>query len=468
MTQSVVTNGKIGQHAIVMGGSLSGLLAARILTDHFERVTLIERDRISAETGPRKGVGQSRQTHGLLGKGQQIMSELFPGLFEELVAGGAIQGDMARILRWHHFGGYKVDFDSGLIGVAMSRPFLEYHIRQRVLAIPNLTLIEDCDLTGLVATDLNARIGGVQIQRRAPGAIGELLSAELVVDATGRGSQSPKWLEALDYPRVAETTIKVDIGYATRLYRRDPNEPGSHSLYMAFPTPPHEKRMGVMFPIEGDRWSLSVGGWAGDHAPLDEQGFLEFARSLPASDIYNIIKRAEPLSDIVPYKFPANLRRRYEKMARFPEGYIVLGDALCSFNPVYGQGMTTAALDAVTLDECLKQQVKRGTLVGLPRRFFKQAAKVIDIPWTLAAGEDFRYPETQGPKAPGTDFINRYVARVHLAAQVDPMVYYSFLQVMNLIAPPTTLFNPKIVLRVLQDSRWLEQHQPALRMGEAY
>ncbi|MFN8598663.1 MAG: hypothetical protein U0559_21060, partial [Anaerolineae bacterium] len=234
MTQSVVTNGKIGQHAIVMGGSLSGLLAARILTDHFERVTLIERDRISAETGPRKGVGQSRQTHGLLGKGQQIMSELFPGLFEELVAGGAIQGDMARILRWHHFGGYKVDFDSGLIGVAMSRPFLEYHIRQRVLAIPNLTLIEDCDLTGLVATDLNARIGGVQIQRRAPGAIGELLNAELVVDATGRGSQSPKWLEALDYPRVAETTIKVDIGYATRLYRRDPNEPGSHSLYMAF------------------------------------------------------------------------------------------------------------------------------------------------------------------------------------------------------------------------------------------
>ena len=451
---SAYSSNKMGAHAIVLGASMAGLLAARVLSDHFECVTLIERDRLPDGPDNRKGVPQGRHTHGLLAKGQSILSQLFPDLVPALIESGAVTGELAADAKWYHFGGYKIRFHSGLFGVTMSRAFLEYHVRQRVLALKNIRLIQDCDVKGLIATDLNARIVGVKFQQRAAGSIEEALTADLVVDATGRGSASPKWLESLGYPRPEETAIKIDVGYTSRIYRRAPGDVKGAQFLLTYPTPPREKRMGVMFPIEGDRWSMLLGGWHGDHAPTDEQGFLTFARSLPTPDIYNVIKRAEPLSDVFVHKFPSNLRRRYEKMARVPEGYIVLGDALCSVNPVYGQGMTISALDAITLDQSLKdQRQQRGDLRGLSRRFFKDVSKVIDMPWMLTAGEDFRYPETTGPKAPGTDLINAYVAKVHAAVQRDPVVYYAFIEVMNLIQPPTLMFNPKIAWRVLRAAR---------------
>lgn len=203
-----------------------------------------------------------------------------------------------------------------------------------------------------------------------------------------------------------------------------------------------------MFPIEGDRWIVTLGCWAGDYPPTDEASFLEFARSLASPDIYNLISRIEPLSDIMPYKFPANLRRHYEKLAAFPAGYLVAGDAICSFNPIYGQGMTSATLQAAALDRVLQTQPTRNALA---HAFFKEAAKIVDIPWQLSVGEDFRYPETTGPKAPGTDFINRYVERVHKATHNDTVVYGAFLHVMNLMKPPASLFHPKIVWRVLRN-----------------
>jgi flavin-dependent dehydrogenase len=309
---------------------------------------------------------------------------------------------------------------------------------------------DECSVVRLLTVGAPAQVTGVEIEDRAHAGEREMLHADLVVDASGRGSASPKWLAEMGYRPPQETEIKVGVGYATRLYRRGPSDLNGAELIMIAPQPPHDKRSGFMFPIEEDRWIVSLGCWSGDYPPTDEAGYLEFARSLAAPDIYNLISRLEPISDILPYRFPSSLRRHYEKLTHFPVGYLVAGDAICSFNPVYGQGMTSATKQAVALDTLLAAQPERADLARL---FFKEAAKVVDIPWQLAVGEDFRYPETQGPKAPGTDLINGYVSRLHQATHNDPVVYGAFLQVMNLMKPPTSLFHPKIVWRVLRNKQ---------------
>lgn len=445
-------------HAIVIGGSIAGLLTARVLSDHFARVTLIERDMMHDQPESRKGQPHTRHLHGLLAKGLDTMRGYFPGLLADLLAEGAIGADMGRDMRWHTFGGYRVQYESGLVGALMSRPLLEWQIRRRVVALPNVTVRDGYAVDGLLTNPEQSCVTGVAITHRTDATRTAAISADLVVDASGRGSASPKWLAALHYGEVPESLIKVNVGYATRLYRRRPGDLQEAKLIMIAPDMPHSKRSGLLFPIEGDRWICTLGGWAGDHPPTDEVGFLAFARSLPAPDVYALLTKLEPLSDITPYKFPGSLRRHYEQLERFPEGYLVLGDAVCSFNPVYGQGMTSAAMQAAALDQLLQEQQ---CLTSLWRAFFTAAAKVVDIPWQLAAGEDFRFPETQGQRPAGVDLINRYVAKVHRATHHDPVVYAAFLRVMNLMAAPTSLFHPRILWRVL----WARsQSQPAPRL----
>lgn len=445
----------LSQHAIVIGGSLAGLLTARVLSQHFRQVTLIERDRVNDQPEARKGQPHTRHLHGLLAKGLAVMSGYFPGLVDELTANGAQVSDMGAGMRWHICGGYRIQFKSDMIGALMSRPLLEWTIRRRVLALPNVQLLAECDVEELLTSADHSTVTGVKIHHRARQE-NITLSADLVIDASGRGSASPKWLEQLGYDRPAESLVKVNIGYATRVYRRQPGDLEGAQLIMIAPDAPHGKRTGLIFPIEGDRWICTLGGWAGDHAPLDEAGFLEFARSLPAPDVYDMIRKLEPISEIYPYKLPGSLRRHYEKLRRFPIGYLVLGDAICSFNPVYGQGMTSAAMQAAALDQLLGEGI---ALPHLWQRFFKAAAAVVDIPWQLAVGEDFRFAETEGQKPAGVDFINRYVNRVHRASHHDPVVYTAFLQVMNLMAPPTSLFHPRILWRVLRGGG-VRQQQP--------
>ncbi len=436
--------------AIVIGGSMAGLLAARVLSDHFAQVTLVERDTLPDGPEQRKGVPQGHQGHGLLSGGQRVMEELFPGLTAALVAEGATAVDVIDDMTWHQPGGYRLRFASGLAGISMSRPLLEAGIRHRVQALPNVAVIDGCDVTGLTASSDRARVTGITIQRRGAGTAEETLSAEFVVDAGGRGSRAPSWLAALGYERPEEEKITVGVGYTSRLYRRRPGDlPGAQAA-ICQPTPPHETRIGVLLPIEGDRWIATCAGWLGDHAPADEEGFLAFARSFAAPDIYNVIKHAEPLGDFVTHKFPANLRRRYERLKRLPEGYVVVGDALCSFNPTYGQGMTSAALAVMALAGCLREA--RGGLEGLPSRFYQRAAKVIDTPWQMAAGGDFAYPGVAGKKAPGTDFVNGYMGRVFVAATTDRHVCRKLVEVANLLAPPSALFAPRVMLSVLRST----------------
>jgi len=438
-------------HALVLGASMAGLLTARVLSKHFDRVTIVERDVVPDRPEARKGQPQTRHLHGLLASGLEIMTRYYPDLPEALAAGGALVSDMTVNMCWYTYGGYRRRFTLGRKAALMSRPFLEHLIRQRTLARDNVTLLENCAIRGLVTSDDRRRVSGVRVEHRGAQPLEATLTADLVVDCTGRGSQTPQWLLAIGYPAPPQSEVKVNVGYATRLYRRDPADPRGQDWLLYTPEAPGESRFGGMFPIEGERWIVSLGGWSGDHAPTDEQGFLEYARSLPMPEIAALISQAEPLSDITPHKFPASLRRHYERLTRFPEGYLVLGDALCSFNPTYGQGMTSAAMQAAALDELLT--LRMGRLDGLAPVFFKRAAQVIDTPWQLAVGEDFRFPDTTGPKPPGVDLLNHYVAAVHRATLVDPVVGAAFIQVMNLLAPPSSLLTPGMLLRVWRANR---------------
>lgn len=451
---------RMGEHAIVIGGSMAGLMVTRVLSDYFTRVTMIERDKLNGMPEARKGQPQARHPHGLLASGLDTMSHYFPDLQEGLLEDGAIMGDMGAMMRWYAYGGWRVQYESGMVGALMSRPMLEWQLRKRVLALPNVTVHDECNVMRLITSGEPKAVTGIEIDHRAQPGHKEILSADLVVDASGRGSASPKWLAEMGYAPPQETEIKVNVGYTTRIYRRGPNDLPEGQLLMITPQPPHDKRSAFIFPIEGDRWLVSLGCVAGDYPPTDEAGWIEFARSLAVPDVYNFISRVEPISDILSHRFPASLRRHYEKLNRFPTGYLVVGDAICSFNPVYGQGMTSAALQAEALDRVLATQP---TPNALARAFFKEAAKVVDTPWQLAAGEDFRYPETVGQKAPGTHFINAYVERVHKATHNDTVVYGAFLQVMNLKKSPMSLFHPKIVWRVLRNKPNVQQPmlQPA-------
>ncbi len=435
-------------HAIVMGASLGGLMTARALSTHFDRVTLIERDVVNRQPESRQGQPQTRHLHALLPGGFQQMMAYFPDLKQALTEAGANVIDFADKMTWYTHGGYRKSFLMNLPAVTMSRPLLEHLVRERVLALPTITLMDNCAVKGLTATADQQRVTGINIQLKG-GLQARLMQADLIVDATGRGSRSSQWISALGYPPVHATEVKVKVTYATRTYKRDPNDPRGKNWFLYTPEAPQEKHFGVLVPAEGDRWIISVGGWHSDIKLTNPDDFDAFVRQLPMPDLYDIIRRSEPLSDPVLYNFSSSLRRHYEKMDRFPLGYLVLGDAFSNFNPTYGQGMTSATMQAAALDDVLTEGASDQQLAS---RFFKRAATVVDTPWQLAVGEDLRYPQTVGIRPAGTGLLNAYITRVQRATLHDEVVCAAFLRVMSLIEPPATLFHPRILWRVIKST----------------
>jgi 2-polyprenyl-6-methoxyphenol hydroxylase-like FAD-dependent oxidoreductase len=432
----------LGRHAIVIGASMGGLLAARALADHYEEVTVLERDTLPETNEPRKGVPQGRHAHGLLARGREVLDQLFPGLSEEMVAQGAVYGDIVDQVRWFNHGVYLMNAPSMLLGLLVSRPMLEDGVRRRLLQLPNVRLLEHSDALEPVFDQAEGRVTGVRVQVQRDSASAETISTDLVVDASGRGSHSPVWLDALGYAKPREEGVQVQIGYMTRLYRRRPEHlPGKQAVVMAGCRPGW--RFGVILAQEDDRWIVTLGGYLGDRPPMEETGYIEFARSLPKPEIFEVIKDAEGLTPLSPYQFSTNLRRHYEELSRFPEGLVVFGDALCSFNPVYGQGMTVACTEALALRECLADGPQ-----DIARRFFQAASKLIDIPWQMAVGSDLQHPAVAGKRTAQLRFINWYLAKLFQAAQQDAVLATRFLEVANLMKPPPSLMAPQIALRV--------------------
>jgi 2-polyprenyl-6-methoxyphenol hydroxylase-like FAD-dependent oxidoreductase len=434
----------IGNHAVVLGASMAGLATARVLADTYERVTVLERDTLPATPAHRKGVPQSRHAHGLLAAGRVALEELFPGLTDELVANGALSGDLQAESRWYNQEFRLCPGPSELRAVAVSRPLLEGCVRERVRALANVRVVDRCDAAGLVATPDGRRVRGVRVLRRADGSAEEVLEADLVVDATGRGSRSPLWLEELGYPRPAEDEVRTGLAYASRVYRRRPDHLDGDRAVVVVATV-DRPRGGTMLAMEGDRWMVTLNGYLGQRPPADPDGFVAFAAGLPVPDIFEVIADAEPLGEVLPARYPASVRRRYERLDRFPDGYLVVGDAVCGFNPVYGQGMSVAALEALALRECL-----RAGPAGLARRFFAKAARIVDIPWGIAVGADLRFPGIEGARTAKVRLVNAYLARFHVAAATDPILGRAFLRVINLMDRPESLLGPAIALRVLR------------------
>jgi len=286
---------------------------------------------------------------------------------------------------------------------------------------------------------------GVQYREARPGAPAEY-EADLVVDASGRSSRAPDWLEKLGYGRLEESHVNAFLGYASRLYTPPVNFKRNWQVLFIQTRPPNGTRGGAIFPLEGGRWLVTLAGTAHDYPPTNEAAFLEFARSLPVPDLYEAVCHAEPLGPISGYQRTENQWRHYERLARWPEGLIVIGDAVCAFNPVYAQGMSVAALGAEVLDNYLHPN---GTVTpGL--EFQRQLARMLEVPWSLATSEDYRFPGTTGgQRSMALRFVHWYLPRLQLLSVEQRDVYIKFTQVLHLLAPPSILLHPGLVARVL-------------------
>jgi len=435
---------RIGDRAVVLGGGMAGLLAARVLADAYAQVTVVDRDELPADDAPRRGVPQGRHVHGLLARGQQVLEELFPGLTAELVAQGVPTGDMLGDMRIYLNGHRLCQVDTGLVAVNASRPCLERHVRARVRALPGVAFAERCAIVGLVTTPDRRRVTGARVLRRAGGNAEEVLGADLVVDATGRGSRTPVWLDELGYGRPVAERVPIGLSYATRSYYLRPDALGGTLGILPAPTPTHPRGAGLAM-IENGRCMLTLAGILGDHPPTDPDGFLAFARSLQHPDVHEAVRDAEPIDDPVAFRFPASVRERYERLPRFPDGLLVIGDVVCSFNPIYGQGMSVAALEALILRHHLERGVE-----PRPHGFLRDIAQVIDVPWDLAVGADLAFPGVGGHRSPKVRLINAYIPRLHAAAAQDPALADTFARVAGLVQRPETLLSPGIALRVLR------------------
>ncbi|MFE9747425.1 FAD-dependent oxidoreductase [Saccharothrix saharensis] len=423
-------------HAVVLGASMGGLLAARALVGVYDRVTVVDRDPLPEDVGHRRGVPQARHFHTILVRGLRAMEEMFPGLTDELVADGAIEVGFTVDSRFVLAGHRMVSVDTGASDLQATRPMLEGAIRARLAKLPGVRLAPNCDVTGPVFE--GGRVTGVEVSRDGAA---EVLRADLVVDAMGRTGRARSWLAAEGLPTPAEDRIDVNMVYASRLVR--PVTPFPDKLVLVGPVP--GRPTGFAFAAqEHGRWMVTQVGMAGDHPPTDEPGFLAFLKRSAPPDVYDAVAASEPLTGIRAHRFPASLRRRYERLRGFPPGLLVFGDAMCSFNPIYGQGMTVAALESEALRRCLRDGDG-----DLARRFFREAARIIDPVWQLNALGDLALPEIPGHRSPSTKALNRYVARLQRVAAHDPVAATAFIRTIGLLQPPTSILRPNVLARVV-------------------
>jgi 2-polyprenyl-6-methoxyphenol hydroxylase-like FAD-dependent oxidoreductase len=430
-------------HALVIGASMAGLLAARALAETYERITIVERDELPAGAEQRRAVPQGRHVHALLPRGQEELEQLLPGITAELVDAGAVTyealSEMYFSVHGHPMARVAMNRDTLLA----SRPLIEAHVRRRVRALPGVEIRDRCDVAGLVASAGRERITGVRILPRADGSAEEVLTADVVVAAGGRSGRLPAWLEGLGYPRPHEDRVAIDIMYASRPLRVAPGALGRDKLVLIGARPGCPRTLALAAQEHG-RWLLTVAGYRGHHPPTDPDGFLAFATGVAPPAVAAAIRDAEPLGDIVTHGFPANVRRRYERLRRFPAGLVPIGDAVCSFNPLYGQGMAVSVVEAAALRRCLAD----GT-GDLARRFFAAAGPSIDHAWEMAIGGDLALPEVDGPRPARLRAINAYLGRLQAAAEHDPVVAMAFVNVVSMLEKPQRLLRPRIVRRVV-------------------
>lgn len=436
------------QHAVVIGGSMAGMLTAQVLSGYFAKVTIIDRDHFPEEAEIRDGVPQARHLHVLLAKGLEIVERLFPGIEADMKANGATTQVWGRDTTMFMERGWMPAFESDMKTHGISRMVLEWLVRKRIRANPKITLTERTIVKRLTTTGDRQRVTGVEVQLKGETTT-RIIEADLVADASGRSSNAPEWLTNLGYEQVKETVVNSFLGYASRWYKRPPTFPADKKMITIQSLPPQYLSGGVIMEVENGECIVTLAGVNKNYPPTNEAGFLEFTRNLLSPAIYDIIRDAEPLSKVFGYQRTENRIRHYERFSRWLDGFIVIGDAACAFNPIYGQGMTTGAMEAEALGTLLGEYRYRED-TGMTKIFQKRLAKVIETPWLMATSEDLRYPATEGA-APNwrIRFVQQYIQRIIAIMPDYPEAADIFLHVMNLVKPPIELFRPSIFVKVI-------------------
>ncbi len=435
----------MSRHAIVVGGGIAGLLSARILAHHFGRVTLLERDRYPEEPVFRSGVPQGRQVHTMLLRGQQIVEQLFPGITTRLYAHGAVEQFYGHKSFYSYKGQRAVQIPPVLQGWNCSRMLLEHQIHEAVRALPQVHIIEGADVIRLLSTPQSERIRGVQFRKKEAGKVDincQDLEADMVVDASGALSHAPQWLKSLGYASPHETIVNAHIHYATQTYEQ-PKDWSAEWTGIAIQARDQARRGAVLMRVEQQRWMVAFSK-VGDEGPAFKgEEYVTFARQLPDPSIYEAIKDAKPITPIYSYKRTENRLRHFERI-QLPENFVLVGDAVCNLNPVYGQGMTVAALQALALDDCLKRHQQN--LSGFADVFQRRVAHIIRGPWLLAASADT--PQNTKPS-----LASRYMDGIFDVLASDQKTLLTFLEVLHMLRPPTALFHPDIVIKVMTRKR---------------
>ncbi|MGC2655764.1 MAG: 2-polyprenyl-6-methoxyphenol hydroxylase-like oxidoreductase [Mycobacterium sp.] len=456
---------KLGEHAVVLGASMGGLFAARVLADFYDRVTIVERDVLPDEPANRRGVPQGRHVHALLGRGSQVLAELFPGFLNELVEAGAPILDYTDLskgffsIAGHHSmrsGGFK-DIPPLFIP---SRMLLEGLVRRRLRAMANVTLLEGYDVVDLTSTTERDRVTGARIRSRDGAGEERVLTSDLVADATGRGARTPAVLDSLGYGRPTENKIGVRVVYSSQLLRIPPDAL-RELIVLVGPVPGRPTGM-ALFRYENDGWMFTVFGMAGHEPPTEPAEMLAFAENFAPGHVLKALGAAKPLTEVCRFHYPASRWRRYDQMRRFPAGLLVLGDAICSFNPIYGQGMTVAALEALALQRCLSRGAS-----GLAHNYFRASTKPIGVAWRFAVGGDLNLPEVEGPRPLSLRLTNRYVDRLQTAAESDIVVAEQLAKVVALVDKPARLLYPKMLFRAATAGRLAREGGHAATASEA-
>jgi 2-polyprenyl-6-methoxyphenol hydroxylase-like FAD-dependent oxidoreductase len=432
-------------HAVVIGGSFAGLTTARVLSDHFNRVTIVERDEFPSEWAPRRGVPQSPHVHGILKLGREILEELLPGFIEETEKHGARLFDQIATGAMYSPYGWSARGKSNVLGYGVRRALLEHVARERVLDLPGVGSTRG-RVDGLTFDRSSNRISGVEFSTSDDGV--RTLEADFVVDAAGRASAAPKWLEKVGLTPPDETLVNGFVGYASRWVRvPDDAWPGDMGFIAQLPMPGNTKG-GILYPQDNGLHVISLFGQAKDYPPGDESGFMEFLRQCVTPLLHEVVARSEIVSGISTSRSTANRWRHYDRLESPPGGFAVVGDALGSFNPIFGQGITSASLGAVMLGGSLTHV--DGDLDQVFRDFQPKLAARLGYPWQTAVGFDLRFPETVGerpvPSAQQAE-MGKYMDVIGQIATTDVEVLEALLTA-NQTFDPSGLRNPDLQAKV--------------------
>ncbi|MGH7864653.1 MAG: FAD-dependent oxidoreductase [Candidatus Binataceae bacterium] len=437
-------------HAIVIGGSMAGLCAGRVLADFYDKVTLVDRDSYPDGALERAGVPQSRHVHALLKRGRLELENLFPGFDRAMLAGGALDINFTWDFATLRETGWAARSRDRTTTLFASRVLIEATVRGLLRAThSNVQFIERCESIGLEAERNGAaRAAGVRLRPRDGGDV-FVLRGDLVVDASGRSSKCDAWFKELGFDGPDDTVVDSHTGYASRWYQRTASAKRPPNWWWKGvwidPIAGDASSAGVLFPVERDRFIITTAGIGGNYPPGDEQGFTAALGSLRSPIIHEEVQLAEPISPVYSNRQMANRWRHYERWPARLDGFVALGDSVCAFNPVYGQGMTTGAVSALILRDCLR----RGAVndVELPRKFFAALAKFQAQPWGLATGADFRFPHTEGRRPRAGRIFDPILQAMFQAGNEDEVVRERIGDVIQMMKQPSSLFGPAILAR---------------------